>query len=61
MEQKLDKILIEYQENLVKAVRTFTGMELLAILDANRKLYIAKIENTVREEILRFIKEEYGR
>ena len=63
MEEKIDQILLDYQMAIVKAVRTFTGPELLQLLDANRKLYVVKIQRAMIERTINMIEkgEIYGK
>lgn len=57
MNEKIDQILLDYQESVGKALQGWSGDELLRILDANRKLYVIKISNLILEEIINKLRE----
>ena len=52
MEKVIEVIMREYEISLFKAQRLFSGKDLTDIMDANRQLYVLKIENTFRREII---------
>lgn len=57
MDQKIDKILTDYQNSIVMAIKEYKDMDLLSILDANRAVYVQKIKGVCIENTIDKIKE----